>query len=90
MIFRDNITEHRYELEVDGFLSFANYRDIGAVRALTHVETPQEAQGRGYASKLVHAVIEDAKERGLKVRASCAFAVAYFKRHPAEVAPIEA
>ena len=88
--FRDNMAAHRYELDAPEGMSFANYRDVGAVRAITHVETPPEAQGLGYASKLMHAIVEEAKERGMKVRASCSFAVAYFKRHPAEVAPVEA
>ena len=90
MSFRDHPEAHRYELEVDGFLSFADYRDIGDVRVIMHVETPHEGRGRGHASKLMHAVVEDAKARAMKLRASCAFAVAYFKRHPAEVAAVEA
>jgi len=90
MSFRDNTAEHRYEFIEDEFLSFADYRDIGAVRVIMHVETPHEARGRGYASKLMHAVVEEAKARGLKLRAGCAFAVAYFKRHPAEIEPVEA
>ena len=88
--FRDNTAAHRYELDAPEGMSFADYRDIGAVRAITHVETPMQAQGRGYASKLMHAIVEEAKERGMKLRASCAFAVAYFKRHPAEIASVEA
>jgi len=88
--FRDNVSAHRYELDAPEGVSFANYRDVGAVRAITHVETPPEARGLGYASKLMHAIVEEAKERGMKLRASCSFAVAYFKRHPAEVAPVEA
>jgi len=55
-----------------------------------HVETPHEARGRGHASKLMHAVVEDAKARAMKLRASCAFAVAYFKRHRAEVESVQA
>jgi predicted GNAT family acetyltransferase len=90
MSFRDNIAEHRYELEIEGFRSFADYRDIGAVRVIMHVETPYEARGRGHASKLMHAVVEDAKARAMMLRASCAFAVAYFRRHPAEVEGVEA
>jgi predicted GNAT family acetyltransferase len=88
--FRDNAGAHRYEFDAPEGLSLAEYRDVGAVRAITHVETPAEARGRGYASRLMHAVVEDAKARGLKLRASCAFAVAYFKRHPAEVESIQA
>lgn len=90
MSFRDNAAAHRYEMEADGFLSFADYRDVAGVRVIMHVETPDEARGRGHASKLMHAVVEAAKTNGLKLRASCAFAVAYFKRHPAEVTPVEA
>lgn len=90
MSFRDNTASRRYEFEADGFLSFADYRDVGGVRVIMHVETPVEARGRGHASKLMHAVVEEAKASGMKLRASCAFAVAYFKRHPAEVAPVEA
>jgi predicted GNAT family acetyltransferase len=90
MSFRDNPALRRYEFVEDGFLSFANYRDIGAVRAITHVETPSEARGRGHASKLMGEIVDEARERGLRLRASCAFAVVYFKRHAAAVAPIEA
>jgi len=90
MSFRDNPAEHRYEMESEGFLSFAEYRDVGPARVILHVETPPEAQGRGYAAKLMHALVEDAKARNLKLRASCSYAVAYFKRHPEEVAPVEA
>ena len=90
MSFRDNAPQHRYELECDGFLSFADYRDVAHARVILHVETPAQARGRGYASKLMAAVVADAKAHGLKLRASCAFAVAYFKRHPAETAPVEA
>lgn len=90
MSFRDNAHGRRYELEADGFLSFADYRDVDGVRVIMHVETPHEARGRGHASKLMHAVVEEAKANGMKLRASCAFAVAYFKRHPEEVAPVDA
>ncbi|MFT3727981.1 MAG: GNAT family N-acetyltransferase [Terricaulis sp.] len=93
MTFRDNTAEHRYEFEEGGFLSFAEYRDVGHdhdVRVILHVETPAEARGLGYAAKLMAAVVTDAKARNLKLRASCSYAVAYFRRHPAEVAPVEA
>lgn len=80
--FRDNESAHRYELDAPEGQSFADYRDIGGVRVILHVETPPEAQGHGYASKLMKAVVDEARGTGRKLRASCAFAVAYFKRHP--------
>ncbi len=81
-VLRDNAAAHRYELDAPEGLSFAEYRDVAGVRAIMHVETPQAAQGKGYASKLMGEVVADARARGMKLRASCSFAAAYFKRHP--------
>ena len=50
-------------------------------RVIMHVETPVEARGRGYASKLMAEIVELSRAVGPKLRASCAFAVAYFRRH---------
>ncbi len=80
--FRDNAGVHRYEYDAPEGLSYAEYRDVGEARALMHVETPALAQGLGYASKLMGEIVADARARGLKLRASCAFAAAYLKRHP--------
>jgi predicted GNAT family acetyltransferase len=82
MSFRDNPTAHRFEFEAPEGLSFADYRDVAGVRAIMHVETPAAAQGLGYASKLMGEIVAFARARGMKLRASCSFAAAYFKRHP--------
>lgn len=87
--FRDNAAAHRYEFDAPEGLSYAEYRDVAGVRAIMHVETPHEAQGKGYASKLMGEVVAEARARGLKLRASCSFAAAYFKRHP-DTADIQA
>jgi uncharacterized protein len=81
-VFHDNTERHRYELESPEGTSWADYRDIGGVRVIMHVETPAEARGRGYASKLMAAIVGKARSENTKLRASCAFAVAYFRRHP--------
>jgi predicted GNAT family acetyltransferase len=83
-VFRDNTERHRYEMDAPEGMSFADYRDIGGVRVIMHVETPVEARGRGYASKLMAAIVGKARADNSKLRASCAFAVAYFRRHPNE------
>ncbi len=80
--FRDNAPAHRYELDAPEGQSFADYRDIAGVRVILHVETPPIARGRGYASKLMKHVVDEARASDRKLRASCAFAVAYFRRHP--------
>ncbi|GIK47397.1 MAG: GNAT family N-acetyltransferase [Hyphomonadaceae bacterium] len=81
--FRDNAAEHRYEFDAPEGVSFADYRDVEGVRVILHVETPEAARGKGYAQQLMDAVVEQARKDGQRLRASCAYAVAYFRRHPA-------
>lgn len=83
MQFHDNPGAHRFELVAPEGTSFAEYRDVAGVRAILHVETPPEARGQGHASKLMDEIIAFARAREMKLRASCAFAAAYLKRHPA-------
>ncbi|MGE5370336.1 MAG: GNAT family N-acetyltransferase [Chloroflexota bacterium] len=79
---RQNRAKSRFELEVDGFLSLADYELRDGVMTFTHTETPAALQGRGVASRLIHGALLSAREQGLKVRATCSFVVAYLKRHP--------
>ena len=37
---RDNKAQHRFELDVDGDVAFANYRITPAAVIITHTETP--------------------------------------------------
>lgn len=80
--FRDNAAAHRYEFDAPEGMSFADYRDIAGARVITHVETPVEARGKGYAKQLMDAVVEEARGSKRALRASCSYAVAYFRRHP--------
>jgi predicted GNAT family acetyltransferase len=80
--FRDNTEAGRYEYDVADVRSIADYVLAGAVRVITHVETPAHARGRGYAAELMAKVVEHARARSLKLRATCPYAVTYFQRHP--------
>ena len=80
--YRDNENDARFELTEDGVTSFADYSVRGDVRALLHVETPIAARGKGSAARLMDAIIEDARTRGLKLQPICSYAVAHFRRHP--------
>lgn len=79
---RDNQALRRYELDAPEGMSFADHRDVAGVRAIMHVETPPEARGKGYASRLMAGIVENARARSMKLRASCSFATAYLRRHP--------
>lgn len=78
---KDNHAVRRYELDAPEGPTFADYRDRGGVRAITHVETPAEGRNQGRAARLLDAVVADARCRGLKLRPLCSYAVAYFRRH---------
>jgi predicted GNAT family acetyltransferase len=80
--FRDNAAARRYELDHADGPSFADYRDQGEARLITHVETPAAARGKGYAAQLMAAIADSARMENVKLVPRCGYAVAYFHRHP--------
>jgi predicted GNAT family acetyltransferase len=78
----DNKTGHRFELEVDGSMAFANYRLAGDRVVITHTETPPALRGRGIASRLVKGALDLIRADGRKVVAGCSFVVDYLEQHP--------
>lgn len=83
----DNAAAHRFETRVGGQLAIAEYQRDGDTIVFTHTEVPREIGGRGVASALAHAALEQAKNEGLRVVPQCAFFAVYIRRHP-EYAPL--
>jgi predicted GNAT family acetyltransferase len=79
---RDNQTQSRFELDVEGQTAFANYRKTPAAVVITHTETPRALRGRGIASELVQGALELIRADGSKVVAGCSFVVDYLRKHP--------
>ncbi len=79
---RDNQTQSRFELDVEGQIAFANYRQTPAAIIITHTETPRALRGRGIASELVKGALELIRAGGKKVIAGCSFVVDYLREHP--------
>jgi predicted GNAT family acetyltransferase len=79
---RDNKAKHRFELDVEGGVAFANYRDTPAAVIITHTETPQALRGGGIASELVEGALALIRADGRKVIAGCGFVVDYLRKHP--------
>ena len=79
---RDNTALSRFELDDGGATAFLNYRLAGDVITLAHTETPPQARGRGIASRLVAGVLNEVRQRGLKIVPRCAFVRAYLAKHP--------
>lgn len=79
---RDNPEKSRFELEVDGRLSVAEYILTPTGIVFTHTEVPVELEGRGLASKLIRTALDSARERGLSVTPMCQAVAGYMRRHP--------
>lgn len=79
---RDNKTQSRFELDVEGGTAFANYRLTPSAVIITHTETPRALRGRGIASELVKGALELIRADGHKVIAGCSFVVDYLRQHP--------
>lgn len=81
---RNNRSRHRYELEIDGAVAFASYRETANVITFTHTEVPEAMSGKGIGSQLAKGALQLARDAGEKVAATCPFISAYLKRHRAE------
>lgn len=79
----DNADASRYEIRVDGVVAgYADYRDRGGAFAVNHTVTDPAFQGRGLASRLVRAMLDDLRARGVGILPYCPFVRDYLARHP--------
>ncbi|CAL9378216.1 GNAT family N-acetyltransferase [Streptomyces pilosus] len=73
----------RFELRLDGeTVGFADYLRTDALVVYPHTVIDPAYNGRGLGSALARAVLDDARERGLPVLATCPFIAAWMARHP--------
>lgn len=71
--------EGRLDDEVVTVLAFVRRGDV---LDLTHTATEPEFRGRGLASAVTRAALDDVRRRGEKVRPTCPFAVTFLDDHP--------
>ena len=76
-------TGARFELDEGGLTSWADYRLASGRLVLDHVEAPAGLRGTGAAGRLMTAVAEDARARGLKITPICGYAAAWLQRSKA-------
>lgn len=79
---RNNESEGRYELMIDGQLAIAAYDRRDGALVFTHTEVPHALEGQGVGSRIVKAALADVREKRLKVVPLCEFVAAYIERHP--------
>lgn len=79
---RHDAASQRYELDTEHGTAIAVYRQQGDRRVFVHTETPPQDEGKGIASRLVKAALDDSKASGFKIVPACSFVVSYVSRHP--------
>lgn len=79
---RNNVARSRFELETQAGTAFAAYIREGDLWTFTHTIVPEEAEGRGVGSRLVHAALEVVQAAGGRIVPQCRFVAAYLQRHP--------
>jgi uncharacterized protein len=79
----DNPEAGRYDAHVNGELAgYLAYREEEGGITLVHTEVLDEFEGQGVGGRLVSAVLDEIRERGLSVTPLCRFAAGYIDRHP--------
>lgn len=48
---------------------------------ITHTYTNPKHRGKGYAKRVLEKVLEVAREKGLKVEATCSYAARFLEKH---------
>jgi predicted GNAT family acetyltransferase len=80
---RDRHERQRYEADLAGRrVGFSAYRPDGPVTVFTHTEVEPSCEGRGVATALVRAALDDVREHGGTVRPKCKFVAGFLDRHP--------
>lgn len=89
---RDNGAQSRYEIYVDGKRAgFTEYAQHGDVTDLLHTEIADEYGGRGLATELIRATLDDARTHGRQVLPYCPFVKGFLAKNPdyADLVPME-
>lgn len=78
---QDNTGRSRFELTVDGYLVFADYRRQGASLIIDWVEAAWPLRGTGAADKLMRGIVERARREGWTITPRCGYAATWLRRH---------
>ncbi|HXR18801.1 MAG TPA: GNAT family N-acetyltransferase [Steroidobacteraceae bacterium] len=82
LTIRDNPSRQRFETEVDGSVSYAEYQLGDGTIAFTHTLVPEALRGRGIATQLVEAALESARAQHRGVIPHCSMFAVYMQQHP--------
>lgn len=77
-----NDHSNRFELTVDGYTAFIDFKEKEQTIWLIHTESPEELAGRGVATALIEKTLAYLEENNFSLIPLCPLVFAYIKRHP--------
>lgn len=77
-----NDATNRFELTVDGFIAFIDFKQVDKLIKLIHTEVPEELGGRGVAAALVEKTLVYLETNNFTLYPYCPYVYAYIKKHP--------
>lgn len=78
----NNEAIHNFELHIDGYRAFIDYRLRDGKAYLVHTEVPAELQGKGVAEVIVEKTLRYLEERDMRIVPLCQYVQVFLKRHP--------
>lgn len=78
----DNELENKFEFHFGDYVAKVEYKKKDDKIYLTHTEVPSELEGKGFASALAKAVLEEVSRLNITLVVVCPFIAAYIDRHP--------
>jgi predicted GNAT family acetyltransferase len=78
----DNPARHRFEIEVQGMMSWAEYTLGEGTITFTHTLVPESQRRRGIGTQLVQAGLAAAQAQHRAVIPACSMFARYMRKHP--------
>ena len=76
-----NVEAKRFELRVDGYTAFIDFKEGKDFIALIHTESPKALAGRGVATALIEKTLEYLEKNNYALVPLCPLVIDYIKRH---------
>ncbi len=77
-----NEDKKRFEIEVNGYFAFIDYKENSRQIALIHTESPKELAETGAAAAVVEKTLMYIEESGKKLLPYCPYVFAFIKKNP--------
>ena len=82
LLVTHNVNLQRFEAQADGVLAFLGYTHEGDRVILNHTYVPDGLRGRGVATTLVRAALDESRKRRWRIVPRCSFVAGIIERNP--------